>query len=173
MGSFLSGIFSGSNPTNTGDQNQAGGIAGFGTSVGEGDVGTASGFDQTLLEGNPAATAKLLAPQIGAITGQGQQQKDTIAQFGNRSGGNNSESQTIDDKTRGNIDTMISSLTGGAAANLGNLGVQEQGVGLEGNKLQDEESQEALQNEQNSVLGKGIADFGQTALNAGEGGLGF
>jgi hypothetical protein len=173
MGSFLSGIFSGSNPTNTGDQNQAGGIAGFGTSVGEGDVGAASDFDQTLMQGNPAQTAKLLAPQIGAITGQGQQQKDTIAQFGNRSGGNNSESQTIDDKTRGNIDNMISSLTGGAAANAGNLGVQEQGVGLQANQLQDEESQQALQNEQNSVFGKGIADLGQTGLNAAEGFMGL
>jgi hypothetical protein len=173
MGSFLGGIFSGSNPTNTGDQNQAGGIAGFGTSVGEGDIGAASDFDQTLMQGNPAQTAKLLAPQIGAITGEGQQQKDTLAQFGNRSGGNNSESQSIDDKTRGNIDTMISSLTGGAAANAGSLGTQTLGLGLQGNQLQDQESQQALENERNSVFGQGIADLGQTGLNAGEGALGL
>jgi hypothetical protein len=171
--SFLGGIFTGSSPTETGDQNQAGGVAGFGTTVGEGDVGTASGFDQTLLEGNPAATAKLLAPQISAITGQGQQQKQTNAEFGNRSGGVNSENQTIDDKTRGNIDTMISQLTGSAASNLGNLGVQEQGVGLQANQLQDDEAQQQLQNQKNSVIGQGIGDFAQTGLNAGEGALGF
>lgn len=169
MGSFLSGIFTGSSPTETGDQNQAGGIAGFGTSVGEGDVSAASTFDQTLMQGNPAQTAKLLAPQIGAITGQAQQQKDTLAQFGNRSGGNNSEASTIDDKTRGNIDSMISNLTGKAASDAGSLGTSTLGLGLQANQLQDEEAQQQLQNQQNSVFGKGIADLGQTGLNAAEG----
>ena len=171
--SFLGGIFTGSNPTLEGDQNQPGGIAGFGTSVGEGDINAASGFDQTLLQGNPAETAKLLAPQIGAITGQGQQQKNKLAQFGNRSGGNNSAAQTIDDTTRGSIDNMVSQLTGSAASNLGNMGMGTLGIGLSANAQQAAEAQQQLQNEEDSTIGKGIADFGKTGLNAAEGMLGF
>lgn len=159
MGSFVSGLFTGSNPTLEGDQNQAGGIAGFGTATGEGDIGAASDFDKTLLAGNPAETAKLLAPQIKNITGQAQQQKKTLSQFGNRSGGNNSEAQTIDDKTRGSIDDMVSQLTGKAAGDLGNLGTQTLGLGLNANEIQAKDSQQALQNEQDSIFG-GLATRG-------------
>jgi hypothetical protein len=173
MGSFLSGIFSGSSPTLDGDINQAGNISGFGTSVGEGDIGAASDFDKTLLAGNPAETAKLLAPQISQITGQGQQQKKTLSEFGTRSGGNNSAAQTIDDKTRGSIDDMISHLTGSAASNLGSLGTSTLGLGLNANAQQAQEAQQKLENQKDSVLGKGIADFAQTGENAAEGWLGL
>lgn len=163
MGSFVSGLFTGSNPTLEGDKNQAGGIAGFGTAVGEGDIGAASDFDKTLLAGNPAETAKLLAPQIKNITGQGEQAKKTIAQFGTRSGGNNSQAQTIDDKTRGSIDDMISQLTGNAANNIGNLGTSTLGLGLNANQIQAQDSQQALQNQQDSLLGgittRGVGDL--------------
>ena len=151
--SFLGGIFSGSSPTETGDENAAGGVMGFGTAVGEGDVGTASSFDQDLLDGNPAQTAKLLAPQIADITGQGTQQKATLSQFGNRSGGNNSEAQTIDDTTRGNIQKMISNLTSGAAATLVRSARRSRGLGLQANQIQDEEAQQRLQDQQNSLFG--------------------
>lgn len=164
--SFLGGIFTGSDPTLEGDINQAGGIAGFGTAVGEGDIGAASDFDKTLLAGNPAETAKLLAPQIQQITGQGQQKKQTLAQFGNRSGGNNSAANTIDDTTRANIDNMISSLTGQAAGQLGSLGTATLGLGLNANQLQAQEAQQKLQNQQQSLLG-GLITSGV------EGGLGM
>lgn len=167
MGGFLSGVFAGSNPTLEGDIGNAGNINGFGTSVGEGDIGTASSFDEDLLGGDPAKTAKLLAPQIGNITGQGQQAKDTIAQFGTRSGGNNSKAQTIDDSTRANIDNMVSSLTGGAASNIGNLGTSTLGIGLNANQVQEQESQQKLENEQNSLLGQsisGAAAYGESFL---------
>lgn len=153
MGSFLSGIFAGSNPTLEGDTNNAGNVMNFGTSVGEGDITNASGFYNDLLAGDPAKTAQLLAPQIGNITGQGQQQKDTIAQFGNRSGGNNSKAQTIDDSTRANIDDMVSQLTGKAAGDIGSLGTSTLGIGLNANQVQDQESQQKLENEQQSLLG--------------------
>jgi hypothetical protein len=175
MSSFLSGLFTGSNPTLQGNINNAGNIEGFGTSVGEGDITNASDFNNTLLAGDPAKTAKLLAPQIGAITGQGQQQKKTLAEFGNRSGGNNSEASTIDDKTRGNIDDMISKLTGSAATNAGNLGISTLGLGLSANEQQAKLSQEQLQNQKNSLLGQGITgavDMGETALGDELGGLG-
>jgi hypothetical protein len=173
MGSFLSGIFAGSNPTLEGDIGNAGNVMGFGTAVGEGDIGAASNFDQTLLEGDPAATAKLLAPQIGGITGRAQQQKNTIAQFGNRSGGNNSKAQTIDDTTRGSIDDMVSKLTGKAAGDIGSLGTSTLGIGLNANQLQEQESQQKLQNEQNSLFGQainGAANYAESFLPIAHGG---
>jgi hypothetical protein len=171
--SFLGGVFAGSNPKLENDINQSGQVAGFGTAVGEGDIGNASAFYNTLLAGNPAETAKLLAPQISEITGQGQQRKQTMAEFGTRSGGNNAAAQTLDDKTRGNIDDMISKLTGQAAGGAASLGTSTLGLGLEANSLQAQESQMQLQNQKDSIFGKGLADLAQTGLNAAEGGLGF
>ena len=153
MGSFLSGIFSGATPGITEAGDRAGSVAGFGTAVGEGDIGNASSFYNTLLSGDPAATAKLLAPQISEITGQGQQAKKTISEFGNRSGGTNSQAQTIDDKTRANIDDMISKLTGQAAGGAASLGTSTLGLGLEANQQQAADAQQQLENQQNSLLG--------------------
>jgi len=175
MGSFLNGIFTGNSSTLDNNINNAGNIEGFGTAVGEGDITNASDFNNTLLAGNPAETAKLLAPQISDITGQGQQQKKTLAQFGNRSGGNNSEASTIDDKTRGNIDNMISRLTGQAAAGDASLGTSTLGLGLNANEVQNQEAQQKLQNEKNSILGQGITGavaLGEDALGGGLGGMG-
>jgi len=173
MGSFLSGIFAGSNPTLDNDINNAGNINGFGTAVGEGDISNASGFYNDLLAGDPAKTAKLLAPQISNITGAGQQAKSTIAQFGTRSGGNNSKAQTIDDSTRANIDDMISKLTSGAAAGDASLGTSTLGIGLNANQLQEEEAEQKLKNQQNSLLGQainGAADYGESFLPIAHGG---
>lgn len=177
MGSFLSGIFAGSNPTLNGDIGNAGNIMGFGTATGEGDIRNASDFYNTLLAGNPAQTAKLLAPQINTITGQGQQRKKTLAEFGNRSGGNNSEASTIDDTTRKNIDDMIASLTGAAASGDASLGTSTLGLGLNANEIQDEESQQKLENEQNSLLGNTIGsalgNLGTGLSGMGSGLIGF
>ena len=173
MGSFLSGIFSGSNPTLSGDVGQAGGIAGFGTATGEGDISSASAFDQDLLNGNSAEDAKLLAPEISNITGQTQQQADTIGQFGGRSGGNNSEVQSAGDKARASVNDMVSKLTGGAASQLGSLGTSTLGLGLSANAQQAEESQQQLENERNSLLGNAItggADYLESFLPIAHGG---
>lgn len=170
--SFLGGIFTGSNPTLTGDEGQAGQIAGFGTSQGEGDIGAASAFDQNLLNGNSAEDAKLLAPEISNITGQTQQQANTIGQFGGRSGGNNSEVQAAGDKARASVNDMVSQLTGGAASQLGSLGTSTLGLGLNANEQQAQESQQQLENEKNSLLGNaitGAADYGESFLPAAGG----
>ena len=168
--SFLGGIFTGSNPTLTGDEGQAGQIAGFGTSQGEGDIGAASAFDQNLLNGNSAEDAKLLAPEISNITGQTQQQANTIGQFGGRSGGNNSEVQAAGDKARASVNDMVSQLTGGAASQLGSLGTSTLGLGLNANQVQEEDSQQALKNQQGSILGgliSGGVAAGADALTGG------
>jgi hypothetical protein len=171
--SFLGGIFAGSNPTLNGDIGNAGNIMGFGTSVGEGDISAASGFEEGLLSGNGAEEAKLLAPEISNVQKQGQQQINTAAQFGDRSGGTNASAQNNIDTQRANVNNMVSQLTGGAATTLGNLGTSTLNTGLNANQIQANESQEQLENEQNSVLGQGTSDFAATGLNAAEGALGF
>lgn len=168
--SFLGGIFTGANDTLNSDENQAGGVAGFGTSVGEGDISAASGFDEALLSGNQSEQAKLLAPQIQNIQKQGQQQNQTAAEFGNRSGGTNAAAQSNMDSQRANVSNMISQLTGGAAQNLGNLGTSSLGLGLQANQIQEQDSQQKLKNQQDSLLGgaiNGVADAGLDALTGG------
>jgi hypothetical protein len=53
---------------------------------------------------------------------------------------------------------MISHLTGSAASNLGSLGTSTLGLGLNANAQQAQEAQQKLENQKDSVLGKGIAD---------------
>lgn len=173
MGSFLSGIFTGSNPTLQGDINQAGQIAGFGTTTGEGAIQSGLGFNEALLSGNQAKEAQLLAPQIQGIQQRGQQQLQTQGEFANRSGGVNASNQQNIDTQRADVNNMISQLTGGAARDVTQAGQGLLGTGLSANALQAQESQMQLENEKNSVFGKGISDFAQTGLNAAEGGLGF
>lgn len=170
---FLGDIFTGNSGTQTGDINNAGNIMGFGTSVGEGDIGAASGFENTLLGGNQAAEAKLLAPQIQGIQERGQQQMQTQGEFGNRSGGVNASNQRNIDTQRAAVNDMISQLTGGAATNLANIGQGALNTGLSANALQNQEEQQRLQNEQQSIFGAGMKDFAQTGLNAAEGWMGF
>ncbi len=173
MGGFLGAVLGGANPTLGGDINQSGQVAGFGTSVGEGDIGAASGFYNDLLGGNQAKEAQLLAPEISGIQKRGQQQIQTAAQFGNRAGGTNAAAQNNIDTQRASVDDMISKLTGGAASNLASIGSNALNTGLAANKQQADQSQQQLENFQNSVLGKGISDVAATGLNAAEAGLGF
>lgn len=169
MGSFFGGIFSGSNPTLTSDINNAGGISGFGTSVGEGDISAASGFYSDLLSGNQAKISELLAPEIGNIQKQGNEQIQTAAEFGNRSGGTNASAQSNIDDQRAKVNDMVSKLTGGAASGLASIGTSMLGDAITANGQQAELSQEKLKNEQNSIFGQGI--YGAEGIGLGAGGL--
>lgn len=150
--SFFSGLFGGSNPTLNKQIGTLGGIAGNTSSQGISDVSDASKFFHSILSGD----TKSLAPQIGSIQKQGQQQKQTLSQFGNRSGGTNATAQGIDDKTKGSINDMIASLTAGAAGSLGSLGTSLTSLGLSAYNQQAGVSQDQLQNWKDSILGKGI-----------------
>ena len=154
---FWGSLFGGSNPTINSGINQSGQVAGYGTSVGEGLTTSAGNFFQGLLSGNPAQTAKLLAPQIQAQQQQAQQQKNTMAQFGNRSGGTNASGQTIDDTARANIGNMITNLTGQAATGAASLGTNLLTQGMNALNMKVQFSQDQLQNWQNSILGSGIS----------------
>jgi hypothetical protein len=87
-----------------------------------------SNFLQSILSGDPTKIAASLGGDIGTLTNQGQQQKATNSEFSNRSGGTNATNQSIDTNTRGSIDSLISSLTSGAANSLLSFGLGEQSL---------------------------------------------
>jgi hypothetical protein len=94
----------------------------FGISTGEKDISKASDFWSSILSGDPTQISKVLGPAISTVNKQGQEQKKTLAEFGNRGGGTNAAAQNIDDKSLAAIRSMISNLTGAGAGALGSLG---------------------------------------------------
>lgn len=177
MGSFLSSIFGGANPTLGGDINQSGQIAGFGQSLGEGDLQNASGFYNDILSGNSAKQAAVLAPEISNIQKQGQEQINNAAQFGNRSGGTNAAAQNNIDTQRGQVSNMVSGLMGNAASGLSSIGSNALNTGLSANAQQADQSQQQMQNWQNSILGGALSgaagNLGTGLSEMGSGLIGF
>lgn len=163
--SFFGSLFGGSNPTLTSGISQYGSISGYGTNQGENDINSASGFWNGILSGDPAKIGQILGPQIQGITGQGQQQKQTLGQFGNRGGGTNATAQTIGDTTRSNVNNLVGSLTGSAASNLGSMGENLLGQGTAALGKQIDASQLQTQNWANSILG-GLVGGGVSALSS-------
>ena len=160
MGGFMSGLFTGANPTLNNDINQSGQIAGFATGVGENDVTAASNFENSLLSGDQSKIGELLAPQTGAMRKQAEQAKATTGQFGTRGGGTDASMQSVDDKTRGQVNDLIAQLTGGAAGSLANIGTTEQGIGLGANAQQEQESETKQKEQADSIFGRGLTqDF--------------
>lgn len=157
MGGFLSGLFSGSNSTLSSAIPQFGSISQYGVNSGEGDINQANSFWGSILSGDSSKIGQALGPQISNIQQQGQQQKQQLGQFGNRSGGQNASAQTIGDSTRSQVNNMVSSLTGSAASNLGSLGTNllSQGTSALGDQVSA--SQMQLQNWQNSIMGSGLS----------------
>jgi hypothetical protein len=169
---FWGSLFGGSNPTLNSDINQFGQIGGFATGLGEKNLSQASNFWSSILSGDPTQTAKSLAPQISTIEQQAQQQRNTGAQFGNRSGGTNASNQMIGDQATGSINNMISSLLGSSASNLGNSGAGLLSQGASAYGAQEQASQQRMQNWMNSILGKGITGAVQAGESAGLGAAG-
>ena len=106
------------------------GIGKFGTSAGEADISAANNFWTSILSGDPGKISQVLGPAISGINKRGQEEKKTLGEFGNRSGGTNAEAQSIDDTTRGAVTTMTSDLTGKAGSELGSLGTGLLNTGL-------------------------------------------
>jgi hypothetical protein len=123
------GVGMGPNQEQKKEQGVLSGIGDFGVKSGENAINQSQGFWSSILSGDMDKIMKVLGPQISAIKGQGQQMKQTAAQFGNRSGGMNASAQMADDRTRSEVNNLISSLTGAAASNLGSMGISELGIG--------------------------------------------
>jgi hypothetical protein len=124
------GIGEGPSSGEIGQFNATAGIGNFGTTQGEEATATANNFWESILSGDPGKISQVLGPQESAINKQGQQQKKTLSEFGNRSGGTNAQAQSIDDTTRSSINDLISRLTGGAASALGASGESLLSTGL-------------------------------------------
>jgi hypothetical protein len=104
--SWLSGFFGGSNPTLNSQISGLGQIGATQSGIGATDTSAASTFFQNILAGN----TKSIAPQINSIQKQGSEKLKTLSEFGNRSGGTNSEAATTGDKTTASINDFRKSL---------------------------------------------------------------
>ena len=169
----MGGIFTGENKTLGNDIANAGNINAFGTATGEGAVSSGLGFEEGILSGDQAKQAQLLAPEIQNIQKQGQEQIQTAGEFGNRSGGVNASAQNNIDTQRSQVNNMVSKLTGDAAGSVMNEGNQMLNTGLEANQIQAEESQQKLNNQQNSIFGQGIGVAAGAGAGAGLAALGI
>jgi len=173
MGSFLAGLFGGSNPTLNKNINNFGAQAGYATGVGEGDVTAASKEYQDILSGDPTVEAQAIAPETKAAQDQASQAKKTTAEFGSRSGGTAGTMQGIDAGTRAQLISLLGGLKTTAASGAASLGTSEQGLALNSEQAQDAASQQKLQNEMNSILGKattGAVDYAESFLPVAHGG---
>jgi len=142
-------------------------IGGFATGLGESGLSQSNQFWSSILSGDQTKVAQALAPQIGAMQQQQQQAQNAAAQFQPRGGGTNAAMQMAGDVTRGNISNLISSLTSGAAGQLGSQGAGLLGTGLQAFGQQAGIAQQQIQNWQNGLFGQAAG----TAAGAGTGAL--
>lgn len=167
---FFSGLFGGSDPTINQNMRVFGGIGGFATGLGESNLGKSSKFWSSILSGNSAKQAQVLAPEISAQQKQIQQGEKTAAEFHNRGGGVNSSVQSALGEGRGNITNLIGSLQTTAAGNLQSSGSNLLSQGMEAFGEQSALSEQQLENWRNSILGGAIT--GGVAIGLGAAGKG-
>ena len=171
--SWFDSIFTGQNDTLNKNINQFGQDAGVAQKQGQGDTNAASSFYQNILSGDPTLEAKAIAPETAAAQQGAQQQKNALAQFGNRSGGTAAAASGIDAQTRSQLTQLLGGLKTGAASGAAGLGTAEQGLSLQDKAQQDQASQQRLQNWMNSILGQGVqgaANYGESFLPIAHGG---
>jgi len=156
MGGFSS-IFTGSNPTLNKDANNLGSLAGFSTGTGEKGTDAALTYDLGLLSGDPTKVAQTMAPETQQIQTQAQQNKNTVAQFGNRGGGMNAVMAGLDDATRAKLLSLAGGLRSSAAANAGSIGTANLGMAANDTNSQAKLAEQQQQNAFNSIFGKAIS----------------
>ena len=112
-------------------------IGGFATPTGEKQITAgaqnltnASDFWNSLLSGDMTKIGQTLAPEISTIQGQTQQQIDSLAQFGDRSGGTNATLNTLETNKRASIQGLIDTLIPQAAKEVASIGSAQEGAGL-------------------------------------------
>jgi hypothetical protein len=171
--SFWGSLFGGQNPTLNSTMNQTGSLAGYSSNLGQQNTSAGSGFFSSLLSGDSSKIAQTLAPEISQMQKGGQQQKNAIAQFGNRSGGANAATQAIDSGNRANLTNLIGGLQSGAASSLLSSGQNLLGTSLGALNQEANMSQLQMDNWQNSLFGgalTGAAAVGMKALGGWAGG---
>lgn len=170
--SFWGSLFGGSSPTLNSDINKTGQVADFSSGLGQSSATKGTNFFSSILSGDPTKIGQALAPAISAGQQGVQQQKNQIAQFSNRSGGNNAKSNALESQQRGNITNMVGGMQSGAASTLLNSGQSLLGTALGGYQEQAGLDKERMENWANSILGKGITGAVQGAEAFGMGAAG-
>jgi hypothetical protein len=98
-----------------------------------------------------------MSPEIMQAQQQAQQNKDTVAQFGNRGGGMNAVMASLDDATRAKLLALTGQLRQGAAQDAGRLGTANLGFATNDAAEQARIAQEQHNNLMNSIFGKAIS----------------
>ena len=169
--SVMFGIAEGPSGNQNQQFNNLSGVSSTAANMGLSDIGQSTDFMSAILSGDPAKIGQVLGPQIAGIQGQGQQRKQTNAEFGNRSGGTNATNQTIDDSTRTQTNDLISNLTGSAVSGLANTGTNLLNTGVSGFGTSFSEAT-TLQNEQANKINDIFSSIGNVVTGAVTGGFG-
>jgi len=129
-----------------------GALANFATTQGESAISSANDFWKSILSGDPSQISKVLGPAMSSANKRGQQEKMTMAEFGNRGGGTNATAQNIDTNTRTSIDSMVSGLTMRSADALGASGSSLLATGLSGHDVAFSQANTIQQQHQAKLL---------------------
>ena len=163
---FWGGLFAGQNDNLNNDLSGSKQTGDYASGLGQSSTSKGLKWFSDILSGDQSKISKALAPEFGLIQGQKQQQKNTTAQFGNRSGGNNAAMQRLDDKARAEQGDLVSRLQGGAAGTLTSAGMGLINTGLNAENLNAQLSQEQMSNWQNSLFGGALSGALKIGLGA-------
>lgn len=151
--------------------NTLGDLSHFGAGEGKKNIGQASNYWSDILSGDQKKLAAAIAPQTQVIQGQKQQQKNQLAEFGNRSGGTNASGQMIDVNADKAVQDLINTLIPQAASHLENIGGKELDLGASTAGTLGEQTEAARQADKASeaAMGGGIFSILKPVLKAGAG----
>ena len=144
-----------------------GDISHYGAGEGKKNTGAAGDYWQAILSGDQKKIAQASSPQTSVIQGQAQQQKNQLAEFGNRSGGTNAGSQMIDTEADKAVMDLINTLIPQAATNLANLGTNELSLGESAAGTLGQQTEAARQADKASEfsLGKTLGGIAKAGLS--------
>lgn len=171
--SFWGSLFGGSSPTLNSDINKTGQVADFSSGLGQSSATKGTNFFSNILSGDPTKIATSLAPAISAGQQGVQQQKQQIANFGNRSGGSTAKSNALESENRGKITEMVGGMQAGAASTLLSSGDSLLSKAMSGFGQEAGLDKERMDNWTKSILGSGITsaiNYGTSFLPIAHGG---
>lgn len=171
--SFWSSLFGGQSKTLNSDINKTGQVADFASGTGQSSTTKGTNWFSSILSGDPTKIGQALAPAIAAGQQGVQQQKNQIANFGNRSGGSTAKANALESENRGNITKAVGEMQSGAASTLLSSGDSLLSKAMSGFGQEASLDAKRMENWRKSILGAGTIDLAQTGLNAAEGGMGL
>lgn len=150
-------LFTGNNSTPNKDTSQLGDLAGYSSGVGQQGTTADLNYNLGILSGDPTKVAQTLSPEIQQAQNQAQQNKNTVAQFGNRGGGMNAVMAGLDDQTRAKLLSLAGGLRQGAAGELGRLGTSNLQMSASDALNQAKLAQQQHENMMNGLFGKALS----------------